>query len=261
MAAGLSGILEWMGDDKCGQASLFERRSWVKINHHFIKKYQVKSVDIDTSIKEKWEYICAKSLEKGSVTYGRRYLDRLCGSMKVSDAEYNTYKFLDVILDSIQNSQHILNPTYSSNIPEGDYTYTIWMPFFKKLFEIDSHIIRLKPTETVPDDSTSEKAYIYEDYDNKHIIGFKIDLRFIYDFEDKEFDLCSLECCLEDADEEKTQHDHSKLIREGKTNTTSLYYVTENMPSMHTWIIQACGLTLYVSTVVYVGKDSFVVIP
>ncbi|CAO3701296.1 unnamed protein product [Rhizopus stolonifer] len=128
-------------------------------------------------VKEKWEYICAKSVEKGNVTFGRRYLDRLCGSNKMLAAEYNTYKFLDTILDSIQSFQHILNPAYPNNIPKEDFIYNIWMLLFKRLFEIDSRIIRLKPGETVPDDSTSKKAYIYGE-GNKHLIGFKVDLRF-----------------------------------------------------------------------------------
>jgi hypothetical protein len=93
------------------------------------------------------------------------------------------------------------------------------------------------------------------------IIGFKVDLRFIYDFEGKEFDMCDLECSRQDADNDKTYNDHSKLIREGKTNTISLYNITEDIPIVRTWIIQACGLKLYVSTVVYVDDDLFTVIP
>jgi hypothetical protein len=70
-----------------------------------------------------------------------------------------------------------------------------------------------------------------------------------------------LECSLEDADDEKTYHDYSKLIREEKTNTTSLYNVTEDIPIIHTWIIQAFGLKLYIFNVVYVDDNLFVVIP
>lgn len=92
------------------------------------------------------------------------------------------------------------------------------------------------------------------------MVGFKVDLRFIYDFEDKEFDLCDLEYSLEDADDEKTYHDYSKLIREGKTITTSLYNATEDIPIIPIWIIQACELKLYISTVVYVDENLFVVI-
>ncbi|GAA5815771.1 hypothetical protein MFLAVUS_009286 [Mucor flavus] len=260
MTAGLSGILDLTNDERVGQCSLFTEERWSKIKTYYFKRYKMKTSPPELWIKEKWEYICAKIVEKGNVGPGRKYLDRLCGSTKVLDSEYNMYKFLDTILDNIQNSQHVLNPMYPRNIPEGDFTYTIWKPLFKRLFEIDTRLIRLKPSETVPDDSTSEKAYIYEET-NKHLIGFKVDLRFIYDFEDKEFDLCDLECSLEDADDEKTYHDHSKLIREGKTNTISLYNAIDDIPVIHTWIIQACGLKLYVSTVVYVDDNLFVVIP
>ncbi|KAI9247372.1 hypothetical protein EDC94DRAFT_494066, partial [Helicostylum pulchrum] len=93
------------------------------------------------------------------------------------------------------------------------------------------------------------------------LIGFKIDLRFILDFEDQEFDLCELECALPDADTDKKCDDFGKLIREGKTNTISLHDITDNFPIIHTWIIQACGLQLDVSTVVYIDNDLFVVVP
>jgi hypothetical protein len=163
MAAGLSGILDLTNDDRNSQAPLFTEESWKRIKTHFFKKYKVKTSPLESWTKEKWEYISAKCVEKGDVLYGRKYLDRLCGSNKVSTVEYNTYKFLDSILDTIQNSQHILNPVYPENIPEGDFTFTIWMPLFRRLFNINSNIIRLKPNESVPDDSTSEKVYIYGD--------------------------------------------------------------------------------------------------
>lgn len=67
-----------------------------------------------------------------------------------------------------------------------------------------------------------------------------------YDFEDKKFDLCNLQCSLEDVDDEKTNHDHSKLISKRKTNIVSLYNAIDDIPIMHMWIIRACGLKLYV---------------
>lgn len=84
-------------------------------------------------------------------------------------------------------------------------------------------------------------SYIYGD-DNKNLLGFKVDLRFIYDFEDEEYDMCSLEFSHEDTNDEKTYHDHSKLICEGETNVISLFNITVDLPMVYTWIIQVCGI-------------------
>ncbi|KAI9257869.1 hypothetical protein BY458DRAFT_518371 [Sporodiniella umbellata] len=73
--------------------------------------------------------------------------------------------------------------------------------------------------------------------------------------------MCSLECSKEDANDSKIYQDHSKLVREGRTNTASLLNNIRNPDDIHTWTIQACGLCLYFSTVVYVDNNLFVVIP
>jgi hypothetical protein len=180
---------------------------------------------------------------------------KLTPKENVFTVEYNTCRFLDLILDTIQNCQHVLNPLYPDNIPKGDFTFTIWMPLLRRLFNINSNIIGLKPNESVSDDSTNEKVYIYSD-SHTNLIGFKVDLRFLYDFEGKEFGICNVVCSKSHAGDEKIYGDHTKLIREGKTNTISLCNITEDLDPVYTWIIQVCGLKLFVClTVVHVGND------
>ncbi|RCH87205.1 hypothetical protein CU098_004035, partial [Rhizopus stolonifer] len=260
MAAGLSGILDSTNDNRSTQASLFDNKDWTRTKKCYLKKHKIEPSPLEEWVTDKWNYINEKCVEKGDILCGRKFLDRLCGSKTISNYEYSTYKFFDSILDTIKNSQHVLNPAYPEKILENDFTFTVWMPLLMRLFNINTNIIRIKPGESIPVDSTSEMSYIYGD-DNKNLLGFKVDLRFIYDFEDQEYDLCNLECSREDANDQKIYHDHSKLIREEKTNVISLFNTTVDTPNVYTWIIHACGLKLYISTVICVGEDLFVVVP
>lgn len=260
MAAGLSGILDSTNDNRSTQAFLFDNKDWTRIKKCYLKKHKIEPSPLEEWVTDKWNYINEKCVEKGDILCVRKFLDRLCRSKTISNYEYSTYKFFDSILDTIKNSQHVLNPAYPEKILENDFTFTVWMPLLMRLFNINTNIIRIKPGESILVDSTSEMSYIYGD-DNKNLLGFKVDLRFIYDFEDQEYDLCNLECSREDANDQKIYHDHSKLIREGKTNVISLFNATVDIPNVYTWIIHACGLKLYISTVICVGEDLFVVVP
>lgn len=87
-------------------------------------------------------------------------LDLLCSDKTLADSTYQIYKFYECIFDTIQNSQLILNPpTAEMKFTEGDYTYQIWLPLIKKLFNIngDNSNVRLKVAESVLDNSTDDK--------------------------------------------------------------------------------------------------------
>ncbi|KAI8885047.1 hypothetical protein K501DRAFT_180877, partial [Backusella circina FSU 941] len=89
------------------------------------------------------------------------------------------------------------------------------------------------------------------------IIGFKTDIRFIYDYEDTEFDIGALEVCLPDADDAKVTDDEAKLLREGKLIATVLHKVSSGEIDT-SWIIQVSGLKAHLSTVTYIGYDLYV---
>jgi hypothetical protein len=120
-------------------------------------------------------------------------------------------------------------------LTEGHFTYAILLLVFSRLFTTttNNNIIQLKPAEFVPDESTSEKVYVYGD-SSTSLIGFKIDIRFMFNFQNDEFDLCSLEAAREDPGGDKVNDNHSKLVREGKTNTVALIKTNGNAPGTHT---------------------------
>ncbi|KAG2192861.1 hypothetical protein INT47_010274 [Mucor saturninus] len=110
---------------------------------------------------------------------------------------------------------------------------------FKSLFSINFNLIRVKKRETVPTDSTIDKSSLYSS--NKHVIGFKTNIRFIFDYKESEFDIGGAEVYLPDADITKLTDDEATLLREGKSianslnNVSSVAYVGHDL---HVGILQ-----------------------
>lgn len=125
---------------------------------------------------------------------------------------------------------------------------------FKALFSIHDNLIRLKTGETVPDDSTNGKATLYDNM-NK-VVGFKIDIRFLFDYDGYEFDLGAAEVCVPGSLDQKINDDLAKLLREGKDNTDGLHKATfRDKGPPYSWILQIVGLTNHMSSVHYVGHQ------
>ncbi|KAL9546911.1 hypothetical protein MBANPS3_006435 [Mucor bainieri] len=117
----------------------------------------------------------------------------------------------------------------------------------------------LKVAESVADNSTIKKSELYDD--SSDIIGFKIDIRCLYDLPYHETDICSMEVCLPSTDEAKFLGGISKLLREGRLNTTSLVPLCRRGANdKYTWICQICGLQAFFSTITYAGNDLFVAV-
>ncbi|KAI7892443.1 uncharacterized protein EV154DRAFT_418827, partial [Mucor mucedo] len=83
------------------------------------------------------------------------------------------------------------------------------------------------------------------------VIGFKTDIRFIFDYKESEFGIGGAEVYLPNADITKLTDNEAKLLREGKRITNPLNNVSSDL----SWIVQISGLRAYFSTVAYVGHD------
>jgi hypothetical protein len=230
------------------------------MTNYYAHKYKLPTVPTSHNLEEKWNYIFSKCISSNSTFAGRQYIDKICSVKDINIVDYKTYKLLDYVLEMIDDSQHILNPSNISSLTEGDYTYQVWLPLFKRLFAIGESGIRLKAGESVSEDTTNEKWQIYSD-NFSGIIGFKVDIRFLHDYDDQEYDLCNIEFCLLNEDDEKVQGDKGKLAREGKFNTSSIYQVVEDKSSTSSWVIQASGHCATFSTIVYASKNLLVLVP
>lgn len=122
---------------------------------------------------------------------------------------------LEQVLDILDDEFFLLeNISNTKLITEGDILSKIWAPLLKKLFAVGGGLVRIKLEESISQYSQSEKQLQYVEV--KNIKAFKIDIRFLYDFNGNEYDVGAGEVSREVIDEAKVLHDKSMLLREGK---------------------------------------------
>lgn len=134
----------------------------------------------------------------------------------------------------------MLSQENGAKISERDFTYQLWLPIFQKVFHVNSEIVRIKVGETVLSESTESKVSSYSS--SRNIVGFKVDMRFLLDFEAEEFDLACAEACIPVVTQAKIHHDMSKLLREGKIMQTAALNTIQDS-SVYSWVIQISGPT------------------
>ncbi|CAO3691072.1 unnamed protein product [Rhizopus stolonifer] len=252
MSCGSSLILDLIDkSENNAYKGLFSYIDWNKIVLAFENDLLLPEAKIQESLITKWEYAAGLALMSNNFEDSQVFLASAFAKQNQSN-QRATVKLFISIYDVIQNNPFIMRQEYPDNISEGDYTDQIWLPIFKSLFAINGNLIRVKKGETVPTDSTIEKSNFYST--NKHIIGFKSDIRFIFDYKGSEFDIGGAEVCLPNASNTKVTDDGAKLLREGKIIANSLNNVSSG-DIRFSWIIQISGLRAYFSTVAYVGHD------
>lgn len=184
------------------------------------------------------------SIANNDFAYEQIYLSKVLADSIISRRKRKVIKLFTTILDTIENNQFLMMTENADKNSEDDYSNQVWVPVFKALFSIHDNLIRLKTGETVPDDSTNGKATLYDSM-NK-VVGFKIDIRFLFDYDGYEFDLGAAEVCVPGSLDQKINDDLAKLLREGKDNTDSQHKATfGDKEPPYTWILQIVGLTIF----------------
>ncbi|KAG1462710.1 hypothetical protein G6F56_005454 [Rhizopus delemar] len=270
MSCGSSLILDLIDkSENNAYKGLFSYVDWNKIVLAFENDLLLPEAKIQESLMTKWECAAGLVLMSNNFEDSQVFLASAFAKQNQSN-QRATIKLFISIYDVIQNNPFIMRQEYpdcpinssclytnkheyhTDNISEGEYTDQIWLPIFKSLFAINGNLIRVKKGETVPTDSTIEKSNFFSA--NRHITGFKTDIRFIFDYKESEFDIGGAEVCLPYANNTKVTDDEAKLLREGKIIANSLNNV--NSGNIHfSWVIQISGLRAYFSTIAYVGHD------
>lgn len=144
---------------------------------------------------------------------------------------YQKLMIMESILLTVQNESFLLSTinerTLSQlrKISEGDTFFKVRSPIIDGLINVNKRL-RLKSGETVNLVSTAAKKQLYSEA--QQIIGFKVDTRIVYDFEDQEIDLCAGEISKGTSSKAKVWHDDSKFIRERNDILNQLYDLCGN---------------------------------
>jgi hypothetical protein len=234
---------------------LFSTEAWDALDTHYKSLLLLREADMPETLMAKFKYGIRLAVSTNRCEDSDVYFSLIYSQKTMTTTQRRIIKLFMTMFDIVQNSSYLLQSTYKKNNSEGNYLTEIWFPVLKSLFAINGNLVRLKVGETIPGDSTEEKSRLY--VGEKHIVGFKTDIRFICDYDDSEFDIGALEVCLPGAEDDKVTNDEAKLLREGKSMSKALHHVTSGDIDA-SWIIQVSGFKAYFSTVSYVGNDFYV---
>lgn len=240
MKCGLSCILDLSEAKEGFTRSLFEPEVWSGLVDKFIKLI-LKVPISDQSLKEKWEFIAASVISENNISTAQKYISLLHSKPDIGTEKQHVLDFFNQILYLIDCNKFILDPLNNTKVSERDFAYQIWLPLLKKLFHINNDLVRLKVGETVLSGSTYSKSDQYPNHDN--IVGFKVDIRVIFDSKLEEFDIVCGEACIPLPGQDKLEHDITKLLREGKLMQTTLQNVIINPKESISWMLQLSGPT------------------
>ncbi|CEJ05244.1 hypothetical protein RMCBS344292_19189 [Rhizopus microsporus] len=191
MSIGLSCIIDLADEDKEGTLRAFLKETvWKQLYSKYLKR------------------------SKLNLTVKHQEVSYLQSKQDVTDTDAKIYELFFEIFSLIESKNFILNKSNASKVAERDYLYQLWSSLFTKLFNIHGNIIRIKTSETVPGNTTISKIKLYKK--SNHIIGFKVDLRFILDLEHEKINIGCGEGCLETAGDAKLRGDTGNLLRKGK---------------------------------------------
>lgn len=126
------------------------------------------------------------------------------------------------------SNRFILDPSNNNKVSEIDFAYQIWLPLLKKLFQINNDLVRIKVDEMVLSGSFC-------------FIGFKVDVRILFDFKQEESDIVCGEACVSFPGQAKLEHDTLKLLREGKLVLDTLKNVLIGSNESISWMLPLSG--------------------
>ncbi|KAG1148352.1 hypothetical protein G6F37_005760 [Rhizopus arrhizus] len=242
MSTGLSSILDLIDLTDEGQACNFEEQEWQEIR------------------TTTWKIITSLSQRDNGFELGKKYITEL--------EEAPGYKpflkylrVLQVCLNIMENNPRLLEKKYASCFTEYDYLGKIWIPLFDSILAINGSTIRLKSGESINSINTGNKEEQYES--SKSAKGFKIDLRFIYDTEEDEYDVGAGEAAKTNNDDKLLQ-DLGKVIRESKDVLDGLLNIVMEdsiAKSLSAWFVQICGLQGEIASVHLAFNGLYVAVP
>ncbi|KAG0768500.1 hypothetical protein G6F26_006016 [Rhizopus arrhizus] len=260
-STGLSSILDLIDLTDEGQACNFEQQEWQEIRSTLMAKYASnKKCHVPQAIATTWKIITSLSQRDNGFELGKKYITEL--------EEAPGYKpflkylrVLQVCLNIMENNPRLLEKKYASRFTEYDYLGKIWVPLFDSILAINGSIIRLKSGESINSISTGNKEEQYES--SKSVKGFKIDLRFIYDTEEDEYDVGAGEAAKTNNDDKLLQ-DLGKAIRESKDVLDGLLNIVMEdsiAKSLSAWFVQICGLQGEIASVHLAFNGLYVAVP
>lgn len=241
------------------------KEEWNQIVTRFTS-IAIRYAPVDKKLKINWALACGFSRSDGNAFRAINHLTLTRTANFGNTSLYQKLMIMENILLTVQNESFLLSTLNESKlsqlkkISEVDIFFKVWSPIINGLINVNKRL-RLKSGETVNLVSTAAKKQLYSEA--QQVIGFKIDIRILYDFEDQEIDLCAGEISKGTSNNAKVWHDDSKVIREGKDILNQLYDLCGNRKNndLYSWSIQISGLQCVLSTQHLCSNGLYVSVP
>lgn len=259
MSTGLFSVVDLVDSKTTGESIGCTGKEWENIVNLYNSKYQMKPVTLHRKILETWDIILGLCQKYNNTDHALKYLKTICSTNLSSDIKKIIY-VLELVLITLDRNSFILNQANNDRVTEYDYLVQIWAPLLTSITNMDNNIIRLKVGESTSTYTTLAKKRLYSDIDN--VIGFKVDIRLLFDTKVNEYDLLAIEIGKETS-MEKVTNDSGKLIREAKDILDNLIRSLNskvNVDDICGYMLQICGLQGYIASIHLVKPGLYVTV-
>ncbi|ORX53136.1 hypothetical protein DM01DRAFT_9035 [Hesseltinella vesiculosa] len=243
MACGLSSIWDLTNTDLAMEFLDCTRDELEQVSRPIVDKQRRKQYQLPTLVEQTYDIVVSLIDKEHNVKKAASYIQQI--KTRCSDTE-RLLETLATLIKIIDTNIFLLDPDNTTRVTEYDFITQIWAPILKSLIDIHG-VLRMKIGESSPVQGIVGRKRSYSDTR----VGFKVDLRLLFDSRSNEHDLLSLEAAKA-GDSSKLCHDICKLMREAKDNLdASLQHVLKQhmQTPFLSWYMHTNGACAHVGTV------------
>ncbi|ORX48586.1 hypothetical protein DM01DRAFT_1291988 [Hesseltinella vesiculosa] len=244
MKCGLSSILDLVNVASTEEfLDCYENEHWVLIKDDLAARYRVMESPMNELFNQTWDVVASLLARTNDASIAKLYVTQV----KAQNRE--TRKLLDlitVVISIVDGNSFLLEPANIDRVTEFDFLLQVWGPCLKAICDVHS-VLRMKAGESSPRLGTMARKRLYDEVN----VGFKEDLRLIYDSHHKEHDLLCLEASKSGSSAKLTS-DTTKLYREAKDNLDDMVnhlLLNNSLPCPSSWFMQTNGLSAQVGSI------------
>ncbi|KAG2211113.1 hypothetical protein INT45_009765 [Circinella minor] len=272
MTSGFSGILDLVDkSNESGQAQFFTREFFEKWSNHLFNKHQIKINNKEGDHQQSfitWRVVAGLCKRDNSGDAAIRYIAEMKQKKQLSKFNRKILSLFEHIVETVEDQNYLFDNNSPIDKTELDYLNRIWTKVFDYFLTASGlrHSIRLLTVdysgESVSRHTSITKKNMYPD--KKNTVSFKIDCRFVYDYNGQEYDLGVGELSKQNPGDDKLFGDEGKLIREGKEVVDGLASTLCGRSSdqeFKGWLLQLNGHNGELITIHMISPGLYVSIP
>ncbi|ORX42587.1 hypothetical protein DM01DRAFT_1411796 [Hesseltinella vesiculosa] len=207
MKCGLSSIVDLVDEESTKKFLGCTDSEWTAVVHPLVTKCLLVAAPLPAVVAQTWDVVDGIIARTNHTDKAKEYIAKVKTN---TVEEKKLLNVISVVLHVIDSNQFLLDPTNVDRVTEYDFIVQVWTPLLKSIVDIHG-LLRLKIGESSPKAGTMARKRQYGDVN----VGFKEDIRILYDSRTKEHDLMCVEAAKNGLDS-KLSSDLSKLMREAK---------------------------------------------